>query len=91
MERPCRRDDLVTRELDDELLVYDPVSDESVLLNASAAAIVVLCDGTRTVPESVDGVHTRVPDAGPTVPEEVRDVIDQLSKTGLIVSEKRIP
>jgi PqqD family protein of HPr-rel-A system len=49
--RPRLRDDVVSREVDEELVIYDPVSDRTALLNASAAAVLELCDGHHTCDE----------------------------------------
>ena len=51
------RDDIVTRVIDDELVIYDPVSDLTALLNISAAVAVDLCDGTRSLDEIVAEVR----------------------------------
>jgi len=44
---PTAREDLIVRELDDEVVVFDPVSSNAHNLNPTAAAILLLCDGTR--------------------------------------------
>src|SRR4030095_5689768 len=44
----ARRDQLVVRELPDEVLIYDLVRDKAHCLNQSAAAIWRLCDGQTT-------------------------------------------
>ena len=41
--------DVVTRELEEELVLYDPRSDRLALLNRGAAEVVALCDGSHTV------------------------------------------
>ena len=45
---PDRRPDLIFRQIDDDVCVYDPVRDRILLLNATSALILDLCDGTRT-------------------------------------------
>ena len=45
--QPKVRADLVFRTVDEDLVVYDPLSDRTSLLNLSAAVILDLCDGTR--------------------------------------------
>ena len=47
-ERPRLRDDVVLREVEGDYVVYEPVTDQTVLLNLSAAAVLELCDGSRT-------------------------------------------
>lgn len=46
--RPDRRPDLIFREVEADFFVYDPVRDRVLLLNATSALILELCDGTRS-------------------------------------------
>lgn len=48
----ARRDDIVTREIDGELLIYDCVRDKAHCLNETAAAIWKHCDG-KTSPGEI--------------------------------------
>ena len=45
--RPRLRSDLLTREVEDDFLVYEPESGEVYLMNPMAASIIELCDGQR--------------------------------------------
>lgn len=45
---PAFRTDLSTYPLDDELVIYDPESGESFVLNASGKYVWERCDGKRT-------------------------------------------
>ena len=47
----ARTNEIVTKEIDGELLIYDSARDEAHCLNSSAARIWKLCDGRTTVPE----------------------------------------
>jgi hypothetical protein len=51
--RPQRRDDLSSVELDGEAVILDESSSELHHLNQSAAFVLALCDGSRTVEELV--------------------------------------
>ncbi|MBN1422742.1 MAG: HPr-rel-A system PqqD family peptide chaperone [Planctomycetes bacterium] len=44
---PAAREDLVIRELDEEVIVFDPATSNAHTLNPTAAAILLLCDGSR--------------------------------------------
>ena len=46
-----RREGIISKQSDGELLVYDRTRDQAHCLNASAAAIWKLCDGRTSVPE----------------------------------------
>lgn len=48
---PRTREDLILRQLDEEFCVYDPVSDDLLVLNRTAALIFDLADGTRSIEE----------------------------------------
>jgi PqqD family protein of HPr-rel-A system len=50
-ERPKLRPDLVRRDLEDDLLLFDPRCGEVHLLNVTAAAVAEMCDGQTSVPE----------------------------------------
>jgi PqqD family protein of HPr-rel-A system len=54
--RPVRRPDVWLRQSDDENVIYDPLTSEVHMLNATALAIWVLCDGQTTVDEMVQAV-----------------------------------
>jgi hypothetical protein len=45
---PRARKDCLSRELDDEVLIYDPQRHEGHCLNATAAAVWKLCDGKNS-------------------------------------------
>ena len=49
--KPKVRTDLDVIELDDELVLYDPVRDQVHYLSATAALVFQLCDGSATVRE----------------------------------------
>ncbi|HXK58788.1 MAG TPA: PqqD family protein [Acidobacteriota bacterium] len=54
---PETRQDLEYRELDDGGVVYDTAFERIHTLNATAAYIWNLCDGTRSVSEIAEGLH----------------------------------
>ena len=49
--RPRTRDDVVFRRLGEEFAILDPSGQVVHVLNPSAAAVWVLCDGSRSVEE----------------------------------------
>ena len=46
---PRVREGLISEWIDEDLFVYDPDSDQLVVLNATAAIIFEFCDGTHSV------------------------------------------
>ncbi len=71
-ERPCLRQDLISRQIDEDFVVYDPVTDRTLLLNVSSAAVLELCDGRRTL----DDMAEEVAAAFRVEPGEVRAEIE---------------
>ena len=69
--------EVLRREVEDELLLYSPRSGETLLLNATAAAIAELCTGTNTEPDIVSIVLECLP--GAPRDEVTRDVSSTLA------------
>jgi len=81
--RPARRDELVIGHVDDEFLVYDPVSDRTTLLNWSAAAVLELCDGERTVAQIIAEMERVVAAPAGDLGTEIETVVRSLATKGL--------
>src|SRR3972149_98176 len=82
--RPKRRGDLLLREVEEELLLFDPRTGEASLLNGTAAAIFDLCDGLTplaALAEEVLGVLSADPETGRA---DVQRIIEELTGMGLI-------
>ena len=84
--RPEMRDELVIGQVDDDVLVYDPVSDRTTVLNLSAAAVLALCDGERTVDQIIAEVGRAVPAPGGALGIEIEDTIRSLVANGLFAN-----
>ncbi len=86
--RPCLRDDLVVRQVEDETVVYDPITDVTVVFNVSAAAVIALCDGTRSLGELADSVQAHFQAGpGPSILEGVRTTIEEADAHHLFVPD----
>jgi hypothetical protein len=57
--RPRRADGTHARELGGERIVYDPATHEVVVLNETAAFILDLCDGTRSLADMQRALEAR--------------------------------
>ena len=84
--RPLGREDLLTREVDGEFFLYDPVTDRVVLINDSAAVIFALCDGTRTEDEIAAEVQRLYASEAEHLHDEVRATLAHFMADGLIAS-----
>jgi hypothetical protein len=59
----ARREEIITREVDGELLIYDRVRDKAHCLNETAAAIWKRCDGRTTARDIAESLARETPDA----------------------------
>ena len=72
-------------------LRYDDVREEHLLLvpegavrlNATAAQVLELCDGARSLDDIVEALTARY--GGPEVAQDVRGLIDAMAQKGLVV------
>jgi coenzyme PQQ synthesis protein D (PqqD) len=82
--RPDRRSDLIFRQVDDEVCVYDPIRDRITLLNTTSALILDLCDGTRTWEQIAAEVAEAFPVAREVVARDVETMRVQFVRAGLL-------
>ena len=83
--KPRMRADLTLVELDQEAVVYDPMSGLVHYLNPMASLVFQLCDGTATVKETTADLaeaNEVEPDA---IAADIRKLIKQFRDTGLVV------
>jgi hypothetical protein len=82
MKPRARRGDLLTRVVEDELLVYDLRSHKAHCLNRTTAAVFERCDGTLGVVELAAALSAT---AGSAVPDSVVWIaLEQLSSANLL-------
>lgn len=83
--KPRMRGDLTLVELDQEAVVYDPLSGLIHYLNPMASLVFQLCDGTATVKETT----AELADANEVEPDaiaaDVRKLVQQFRDAGLVV------
>ena len=82
--RPRVRPDLIFREIEGDFVLYDPVTDRTALLNASAAAILDLCDGSRTLDDITMEIVRRFDAGKESVGQEVEKVLRKVASRGLL-------
>lgn len=85
MQRLHKPSDLVVEELENEILIYRPGSHQAIHLNATAAAIWKLCDGTRTISDIVDCLVAEYPVEKIGIAKEVQEAVDRLLIDGALV------
>ena len=82
-DQPRRAESLEVNEAEDGLVVYDPTHDQVHHLNASAALIFDLCDGTRGVDEIAAVLADLYGLEAPPL-TETQQGLDELATRGLI-------
>ena len=82
-DRPSVVDGLELNEVKDGLIVYEPERDRVHYLNATAAVVFTLCDGTHDVTGIAELVGTAYGLDEPPV-AEVEECLDQLRAEGLL-------
>jgi radical SAM protein with 4Fe4S-binding SPASM domain len=83
LQRPHRREGVVTRDVDEEVVIYNPETRGIHGLNPTAAFVWDLCDGSRTVAEIAQELQAIYPDA-PDVCKDVEQTLRELLSLGLI-------
>jgi hypothetical protein len=82
---PQLRADVLTREVEDELLLYDAKNGETLLLNATAASILDLCDGERDAGAITKVIVEVVPGAEKSVVQaDVQKTLAELQAKGFL-------
>jgi len=82
--RPKVREDLDIVELDEELVLYDPARDEVHYLNATAALVFRLCDGSATVKEIATDIAGAIRVSEKRIERQVRTLLKELREVGLL-------
>jgi len=83
--KPVARDDVTVQVMGDEVMLYDNAGEKIHVLNHSAYAIWELCDGSHTVEDIGAELRDQYHDAGKDVVDDIRLIIDDFIKKGLVV------
>ncbi len=78
----ARREGLLEQAVGDDIVVYDATKSVACGLNATAAAVWRLADGTRTVPELAEALRAQIGDVADE--DLVMITLDRLDEQGLI-------
>ncbi len=82
--RPERRSDVIFRVVDGEVVILDRRHDTVHRLNATASFVWEHCDGNRTAEEIADLLAAEFPDARDQVLADVRHILAQFDRLGLL-------
>ena len=75
---------ILGKDLGDEYLFYDSAHEQVHVLNATARAIYLLCDGNVSVREIVDRFGARFAVDDRTARRDVEETLDRLRSLGLV-------
>ena len=82
--RPVRRPDVWLRQSGTENVIYDPQTSDVHMLNATALAIWVLCDGQTTVAEMVQAVCELSGLPEDVVREDLTTILDRFDDSKIL-------
>jgi hypothetical protein len=82
--RPQRTENVVARTLDGEAVLLDLASEEYYSLNEVGSRIWELADGEHSVGDMVEAIVTDYDAERAQVEEDVLDLLDELSREGLV-------
>ena len=82
--RPVRRPDVWLRQSDRENVIFDPLTSQVHLLNSTALAIWVLCDGQTSVAEMIRAVCelSGLPEV--VVREDLTGILDRFADSNIL-------
>lgn len=81
---PKRRNDLVLRDVEEELLLYDPQTGEVFLLNGTAASIFELCNGFHSPQAIANEILSILPADPAQVLADVHRILEEFKQGGLL-------
>ncbi len=84
MARLRKMDHLIQHDMDEEVLVYDPVVDRTHRLNSSATLIWELCDGTRSLEDIARALTEQFEVEFEIALQDARTVLEQLREEQLL-------
>jgi hypothetical protein len=86
----ARADEMIVRDMDGEVLIYDLRKDEAVTLNAFAGSVWRACDGAASVSAIIERLQKR--SSGEIITEHaVWQALDMLSKCDLLEGRLVVP
>lgn len=83
-DRPARTDRHTTRDLGDELLLYDAAQDRMHVLNDTARDICLRCDGRHSVDDLVAAIVSAYEIDESTARRDVERALEQLLQLGVV-------
>jgi PqqD family protein of HPr-rel-A system len=83
---PTKAENLEIRKVGDEVLVHDPALGKIHVLNATAGAILELCDGSRSSSEIVQSIAEATEADPEMVARDLAGILQEFSDLHLLVN-----
>lgn len=83
-DKPCRRDNLLYRELEDESIVFDPKANTVHSLNITATVVWNNCDGKQDLQEITGKILDKFDVPQENAREDVRKLINSFRELHLL-------
>lgn len=84
-----RQRDLLTRELENEVLIYDLEIDKAFSLNQTSSLVWLACDGKKNISQITESVSAKL--KSPATEDLIWFTIDELKKLNLIENGEQLP
>jgi hypothetical protein len=85
---PVSRPDLSTVPLDDNVAIYDEIGHLLIMLNASASAVLDLCDGATTFEEMVEQLEAQHSGEAGVIRQDAWQTLRKLASLGLVTDTR---
>lgn len=82
--KPEPKSNIIAREIEDEMILYNPEEDQVHLLNTTAAAVYDLCDGSNTVKDIIGILRANMPFLAIDIEKDVLQLLSSLSEKGIL-------
>lgn len=82
--KPKRKENIEVREVEDDLILYDPSKDAVYLLNKSAKIIFEMCDGNFSVNEMADIISETLNINRKKVIEDLKKTLNEFRKKDIV-------
>ncbi len=77
-DKPLRNDSCHMEELDDEVLLYNPVNNKTLYINKSASVIWQLCNGEQSVGDIIAMIQEAYPESKNDLQKDILETLNNL-------------
>ena len=90
LNKLSKRGDIVFRRIGDEMVLYNPEAKFVHMINATAALIWELCDGTHSLDQIEEVIRSQFElDVKDDICNDIREIAEEFEKLGLLKKDKK--